>query len=69
MRAQNKYIIMASEAEGKEENHNREVDEELLLRQVTELTIGRRILSGRLTSKDDHVIRFTHPHQLKVKNK
>lgn len=65
MSAQNR---MASGAEGKEENHNREVDEELLLRQVTELVIGRRILSGRPTSRDDHVVRFTHPHQLKVKN-
>lgn len=55
------------------ENHNgvhqvreeNQVDEELLLKQVTELVINERLLCGK-TFDEDQVINFVHPEKLKV---
>ena len=41
------------------------IDEELLLRQVTELVVNQRLLAGR-SLPEDKIVRFVHPHELKV---
>ena len=41
------------------------INEELLLKQVTEMVIDRRLLAGRALP-EDLVINFRHPHELKV---
>jgi len=40
------------------------INEELLLKQVTEMVIDRRLLAGRALP-EDLVINFRHPHELK----
>lgn len=45
------------------ENH--QVNEELLLKQITELVINQRLLSGK-TNAEDRVVNFVHPEDLKV---
>nr|CAH0113551.1 unnamed protein product [Daphnia galeata] len=44
------------------ENH--QVNEELLLKQITELVINQRLLSGK-TNAEDRVVNFVHPEDLK----
>jgi len=41
------------------------INEELLLKQITELVIDRRLLAGKALP-EDLVINFRHPHELKV---
>ena len=42
-----------------------DIDEELFLRQITELVINQRLLAGRALP-EDLVVNFHHPHELKV---
>ena len=43
----------------------KQVDEELLLKQITELVITERLASGKAL-ENDRVINFVHPEELKV---
>lgn len=41
------------------------VDEELLLKQITELVINQKLLAGKATS-NDRVVKFLQPNELKA---
>ena len=41
------------------------VNEELLLKQVTDLVINQRVLSGKANA-EDRVVNYFHPEELKV---
>ena len=50
----------------KDEKEKQQLDEELLLKQITELVINQRLLSGK-SHIEDKIISFVHPEELKVR--
>ena len=51
--------------EEKPKPDTKQVDEELLLKQITDLVINERLLSGK-SHIEDKIIHFIHPEELKV---
>jgi hypothetical protein len=49
-------------------DEKQQVNEELLLKQITDLVINQRLLSGKANA-EDRVVKFVHPEELKVKIK
>lgn len=56
---------MEKNGKPKTAEENQQVDEELLLKQVTELVINQRLLSGK-SCIEDKIVNFVHPEELKV---
>lgn len=56
---------MESPADENSMGDENQVNEELLLKQITELVINQRLLSGK-TNSEDRVVNFFHPETLKV---
>jgi sulfinoalanine decarboxylase/sulfinoalanine decarboxylase/aspartate 1-decarboxylase len=46
-------------------DEKQQVNEELLLKQITDLVINQRLLSGKANA-EDRVVKFVHPEELKV---
>lgn len=46
-------------------DEKQQVNEELLLKQITDLVINQRLLSGKANA-EDRVVNFVHPEELKV---
>jgi sulfinoalanine decarboxylase/sulfinoalanine decarboxylase/aspartate 1-decarboxylase len=46
-------------------DEKQQVNEELLLKQITDLVINQRLLSGK-ANVEDRVVNFIHPEELKV---
>ncbi len=51
--------------EGTLGDEKQQVNEELLLKQITDLVINQRLLSGK-ANVEDRVVNFIHPEELKV---
>ncbi len=51
--------------EGTQGDENQQVNEELLLKQIADLVINQRLLSGKANA-EDRVVNFVHPEELKV---
>jgi hypothetical protein len=51
--------------EGTLGDEKQQVNEELLLKQITDLVINQRLLSGKANA-EDRIVNFIHPEELKV---
>jgi sulfinoalanine decarboxylase/sulfinoalanine decarboxylase/aspartate 1-decarboxylase len=56
---------MESRADENTPGDENQVNEELLLKQITELVINQRLLSGKANA-EDRVVKFVHPEDLQV---